>query len=791
MLKQAQQSLQQYFGYPTFREGQKEIVEQILNGIDTMGIMPTGGGKSICYQIPALVFDGMTIVISPLISLMKDQVDTLTQMGISATYINSSLTVKESNERMRRIAAGDFKLLYVAPERLDSWEFFETIKHLHIPLVAVDEAHCISQWGHDFRPSYQNIRGFINQLPQKPIVLALTATATALVREDICSLLNIAPNRAIMTTFERKNLSFRVLKGENNEAFIKNYVRNNQNEVGIIYAATRKDVDHLYTQLQKIGVSVAKYHAGLTNAERAQYQEDFLYDRVKVVVATSAFGMGIDKKDVRFIIHYQIPKNMESYYQEAGRAGRDGLDSECILLYSSQDVQVQRYLIDQSTDIQRQAGELKKLQSMIDYSHTEGCLQTFILNYFDENRNDKCGRCGNCTDTRESIDVTVDAQKVLSCVIRTGQRFGKTLVAQVLTGSNNKNILKFRFNELPTFGLFSNLSVKDVSTFMEFLISENYLVVEQGQFPIVKVTSKGKGVLLGQSQVWRKEQAEVKKFVSENPLFEALRTLRSEIAIEEGVPAQNIFDDYTLQQMGIKFPRTLDELLNVPGVGVQKQQKYGQRFLNVIEQFNAEDVKITVQKKVSKDNKVFEALRNVRTEIASEEGVPPFLVFSDQVLMNICADFPKSLDDFCKVKGIGAQKQEKYGQRFLAVLSQYKAEDVQVLEEIVEAKEKKSHSRSDKTPTHLKTLELYQEGKDIQEIAKIRDVTNQTIENHLLKCAEEKLLEVDSFIPDEFIEKLQEVVNECKTDGLKAMKEKLPEEVSYFTIKAFLIKYGM
>ena len=786
MLKHAEQLLQQYFGYPSFREGQKEIVEQVLNGIDTMGIMPTGGGKSICYQIPALAFEGVTIVISPLISLMKDQVDTLSQMGIPATYINSTLSVKETNMRMSRIAAGEFKLLYVAPERLDSWEFFEYIKYLHIPLVAIDEAHCISQWGHDFRPSYQNIRTFINQLPQKPIVLALTATATALVREDICSLLNIPLNHTIMTTFERKNLSFQVLKGENNDAFIKNYVKKNNQEVGIIYASTRKDVDNLYNQLKKAGIEVAKYHAGLSATERAQYQEDFLFDRVKVVVATSAFGMGIDKSNVRYVIHYQIPKNMESYYQEAGRAGRDGLDSECILLYASQDVQVQRYLIEQSADITRQTGELKKLQAMVDYSHTEGCLQTFILNYFDEFNKEDCERCGNCTDTRESMDVTVDTQKVLSCVMRMGQRFGKTMVAQVLTGSRNKNILKFQFDQLPTFGLFSNQSLKDVSTFIEFLISENYLAVEQGQFPLVKMTPKGKEVLLGQTKVSRKQQVETKRLVKENPLFEALRELRKVIAEEEGVPPTAIFEDQTLQDICIKFPRTMEELLNIQGIGVQKQEKYGLRFLNVINQFNAEEIGIQIKKEVSKTSPIFITLQTLRKELATKEGVPPFFIFSDQVLINICAEFPKSLDEFLQVKGIGTQKQQKYGPQFLEVLQQFNESDIQIEEVVVEAKEKRAKRTTDKTPSHLITLELIKEGKDIKEIAKLREVTNQTIENHILKCAEEDLLDLKEFIPMEFADKLQEVAENYRSEGLKAMKDQLPDEITYFNIKAFL-----
>ncbi len=695
MFAQAEKLLQQYFGYPSFREGQGQAIEHVLEGNNTICIMPTGGGKSICYQIPALVFEGTTIVISPLISLMKDQVDTLAQMGIPATYINSSLTKKEASDRMQRAIAGEFKLLYVAPERLESWDFIEQLRYITIPLVAIDEAHCISQWGHDFRPSYLNIRSFIDKLVRRPIVLALTATATSQVRDDICSLLDISPNSTIITTFERKNLAFSVVKGEDNNQFLKDYVKKNNHEVGIIYAATRKNVDQLYTQLKKDGISVAKYHAGLSNEERARYQEEFLYDKVNVVVATSAFGMGIDKSNVRYVIHYQLPKNMESYYQEAGRAGRDGLDSACILLYGSQDVQVQRYLIEQSADQTRMASELEKLQAMVDYCHTEGCLQTFVLNYFGEAAKENCNRCGNCTDTRESVDVTVDTQKVLSCVVRMGQRFGKTMISQVLTGSRNKKVLELGFNQLPTFGLLSKQTIKDVNTFIEFLISGEYLAVEQGAFPTIKMTQKGKNVLLGEEQVHRKQQVETKRIVKENPLFEALRELRK--------------------------------------------------------------------------------------QMASEEHVPPFVIFSDQTLQDICMKLPQTMDALLMVKGIGEQKKNKYGERLLEVIQQFRVEDIEVETVTVE-----KESQKDKTASHLITLEKYREGKEIAEIAKERELSPVTIESHLLRCGEEQLINLMDFIPSEYVEELEEVANKYQHDGLKTMKEQLPEGVSYFTIKAFL-----
>ncbi len=536
MFTKAQELLASYFGYSSFRRGQDETIKNVLDGKDTVCIMPTGGGKSICYQIPALVFEGTTLVISPLISLMKDQVDTLVQNGISATYINSSISIAEANQRIQLAKQGHYKLLYVAPERLDSMEFVDQLIDMKIPMIAIDEAHCISQWGHDFRPSYLHIHRILDYLPEKPLVLALTATATPQVRDDICNTLEINKENTIMTTFERENLSFSVIKGQDRNEYLADYIRQNQKESGIIYAATRKVVDQLYEDLMKAGVSVSKYHAGMSDIDRNEQQELFLRDEVSVMVATSAFGMGIDKSNIRYVIHYQLPKNMESYYQEAGRAGRDGLDSTCILLYSSQDVQVQRFLIDQSTGESRFSNELEKLQNMTDYCHTEQCLQSFILQYFGEEPKEDCGRCGNCTDNRESIDVTRESQMVLSCMIRTNQRFGKQMIAQVLTGSKNKKVIEFNFHTLPTYGLLSNRSVKEVSEFIEFLISDELIAVEHGTYPTLKVTEKGKEVLLGKENVLRKERVETRQIVQDHPLFEVLREVRKEIAQGEGVP---------------------------------------------------------------------------------------------------------------------------------------------------------------------------------------------------------------------------------------------------------------
>ena len=701
MFTKAQELLASYFGYSSFRRGQDETIKNVLDGKDTVCIMPTGGGKSICYQIPALVFEGTTLVISPLISLMKDQVDTLVQNGISATYINSSISIAEANQRIQLAKQGHYKLLYVAPERLDSMEFVDQLIDMKIPMIAIDEAHCISQWGHDFRPSYLHIHRILDYLPEKPLVLALTATATPQVRDDICNTLGINQENTIMTTFERENLSFSVIKGQDHNAYLADYIKKKKKESGIIYAATRKVVDQLYEDLMKAGVSVSKYHAGMSDNDRNEQQELFLRDEVSVMVATSAFGMGIDKSNIRYVIHYQLPKNMESYYQEAGRAGRDGLDSACILLYSSQDVQVQRFLIDQSTGESRFSNELEKLQNMTDYCHTEQCLQSFILQYFGEEPKEDCGRCGNCTDDRESIDVTRESQMVLSCMIRTNQRFGKQMIAQVLTGSKNKKVIEFNFHTLPTYGLLSNRSVKEVSEFIEFLISDELIAVEHGTYPTLKVTEKGKEVLLGKENVLRKERVETRQIVQDHPLFEVLREVRKEIAQGEGVPPFVIFSDQTLKDMCAKMPQSDSELLTVKGIGEHKLVKYGSHFLQAVQHFIDENPNYA---------------ETIKTEVVSER--------------------------------------------------------------------KKSGKAS--ANSHLETYEMYKQGINLDEIAKERGLSRQTIENHLIRCFEDGM-EVDwnSFVPAEY-EQLIETAVQNADGGLKSIKEQLPNEVSYFMIRAYL-----
>lgn len=586
MLNKARQILQKFYGYEDFRPGQKKVVESLLNRNDTVAIMPTGAGKSICFQIPALLFEGVTLVISPLISLMKDQVDSLRQLGIAAVYINSSVSKAQLYKDLQDISAGFYKIIYIAPERLTSEYLPDSFKNLNISMVAVDEAHCLSQWGHDFRPSYRNILNFTNSLRIKPIISAFTATATPEVKTDIINLLGLKQPNVFVTGFDRPNLYFSVLRGEVKDKFVIDYVKKHQDEAGIIYVGTRKDVDALQVLLEIKGIKAGRYHAGMTDEERNQMQEDFLYDNLSVMVATNAFGMGIDKPNVRYVIHYNMPKNMEAYYQEAGRAGRDGLSGNCILLYSPQDTQLQKFLISKSTESEiRQQLEYKRLQSMVDYCHTPQCLRAFILHYFGEfDVEEHCDNCSNCKLEGELIDITIDAQKVLSCVYRMHERFGVKMIAEVLKGSKSAKVKQFSFERLSTYGLMKDRKLKDISDLILRLSAMQYLDITESQYPVVTLNELSWQVLRGQKKVWQK-MVIVKKAKAKGELFEALRSLRKELATKEKLPPYMIFSDATLTQMATDKPTDLELMKNIRGVGEFKLQKYGEEFLTVIKSY--------------------------------------------------------------------------------------------------------------------------------------------------------------------------------------------------------------
>ncbi|MDQ8417910.1 DNA helicase RecQ [Enterococcus faecium] len=576
--------LKQYFGYDEFRPGQKEIIQKVIDQENVLGIMPTGSGKSICYQLPSLLLDGLTVVVSPLISLMKDQVDAANQLGIPATFINSSLDGYETARRFQEIDRQQYRLLYIAPERFIMPDFIQAMNRWNVCMIAIDEAHCISQWGHDFRPSYLQMAKQLDQLPNQPVIVALTATATIQVAADIKRLLKIPDGNHIQTGFERENLRFQVVKDQKKEQYLVEYLKVNKNQSGIIYAATRKEVDRIYHLLKKFGFSIGRYHGGLKENERTAMQEAFLYDRLQLIVATNAFGMGINKSNVRFVIHYQIPGSLEAYYQEAGRAGRDGLSSEAILLFAPQDIQVQKFFIQQSQrEEEQKQKEYEKLKAMTEYAYIESCLQQYILNYFGETSS-PCNRCGNCLDDREIVEVTTQAQMVLSCLKRMGENYGKQMLMKVLAGSKEQKLRALGFERLSTYGLMKNQSQKETMQLIEYLISNGYLLTVNGEYPILKVTERGIQVLKGQEAVYRKEPKKVQQLSDEetDTLFEVLRELRTDLASEAGVPPYVVFSDSTLKEMSRIRPSSRLEMLQIKGVGQSKLDKYGEAFLSRI-----------------------------------------------------------------------------------------------------------------------------------------------------------------------------------------------------------------
>ena len=595
--------LERYFGFRSFRRGQEEIVDSLLSGRDALAIMPTGAGKSLCYQVPALMMDGVTLVISPLISLMKDQVNALTAQGVRAAYLNRSLTDAQFDKALSNMAAGVYKIVYVAPERLKSLRFLNAVKRLHISLVAVDEAHCVSQWGQDFRPNYLNIAAFIEELPIRPIIGAFTATATPEVKRDIVRLLRLDQPKEVTTGFDRPNLFFSVLRPHQKSRELLRLIEQRRDKNGIVYCSTRKRVEEVCDLLCREGFSATRYHAGLTDEERRQNQDDFVYDRKRIMVATNAFGMGIDKSDVRFVIHYNMPKNLESYYQEAGRAGRDGEEADCILLFGMQDIDTAEFFVDHAernpelTDEQNEAflqKERERLGHMIAYCKTKDCLRANMLRYFGEESSDHCGKCSNCLSTFETVDVTVDAQKVLSCVVRTGERFGAQVICDVLRGKESQWVRSFRLSQLSTFDILHSVRQKKIKELIDELEDQGLLERIGVGKPTLRVTDSGWLVLKGKLKVHAREALSVKTTATEpaefsgGELFEALRSLRAEFAAKRGVPAFVIFSDATLRDMCRRKPVTPEEFRQVSGVGEKKQKLYGERFIEVIKAYAPE-----------------------------------------------------------------------------------------------------------------------------------------------------------------------------------------------------------
>lgn len=792
--------LEKYYGYREFRKGQEEVIDSILQGKDVLAIMPTGGGKSICYQVPALILNGLTIVISPLISLMKDQVDTIKEIGIEAAYINSSLSSREFNEIIEGIKEDKYKIIYIAPERLESYEFFAVIAEKDISQVAIDEAHCVSQWGHDFRSSYRRIGSFIDRLYKRPIITAFTATASEEVRQDIVNLLKLNSPKIFITGFDRENLSIDIIKGGNKKEYILKYIEKNKNQCGIIYASTRKEVDNLYEMLQSKGYSVGRYHAGLGDEERRSNQEDFIYDRVNLIIATNAFGMGIDKPNIRYVIHYSIPKNIEGYYQEIGRAGRDGEKSQCILLFSPSDIHTQKYLIDVGTENEeRKVIQYKKLQQMIDLIYSNDCYRKGILNYFGEEYNKECGNCSNCLSEGEIVDKTIDAQKVLSCIYRMKRGFGTKMIVDVLRGSKNKRVLDLGFDKLSTYGIMKNYTGEKLKDFINTLVSHGFIDLIEGDYPVVRLNDKSMSVLKGKEEVRFKEYVVDKKIIEDNELVMILKELRLEIAREEGVPPYIIFGDITLKEMSSVYPRTKEEFLAISGIGEKKYNKYGERFAEVIRRYvednniniviNNEDDEII---EVSTDKELLNRLLEIRKGFALKENTLDRSIISIQSLKEVSGRYPITLDEFKDISGVGPKKVKEYGEAFVETVKSY-VEEKNIKRNWSEKKHRKVIIDGDGRNNEEKSIDMVKEGIYLKDISEEIEVSISTIlgyiTDYIKEYGENPLKEDISNLYTEDEEKL--IISELKSTSsnkISELKKKLPDYIKYESIRAVIIK---
>ena len=805
--------LHKYYGYTSFRKGQENIITSIINKEDVLAIMPTGGGKSICYQVPALCLDGITIVISPLISLMKDQVDALKTMGVKARLINSSLSNSEYNEALEEIENDECKIIYIAPERLDSMDFVNIIRGKNISQVAIDEAHCVSQWGHDFRVSYKKIPYFINRLDKRPIVTAFTATASNEVREDIINILNLHNPAVYITGFDRENLSINIVKSSSKNKYTLDYVENHKNESGIIYASTRKEVETIYEGLLKRNYSVAKYHAGLSNEARKEYQENFINDDIKIMVATNAFGMGIDKPNIRWVLHYNMPQSIENYYQEIGRAGRDGEDSECVLLFSPGDVHTQKYLVEVGIENpDRKRVQYKKLQQMVDLVYSNTCYRKNILNYFGETFLEDCNNCSNCLNEGEVVDKTLDAQKVISCIARMKRSFGATMIIDVLRGSKNKKVLDLGFDTLTTYGIMKNYSNEDLKTFINTLVSHGFLdVVEnigpRGSFPTIKLNEQSLKVIREEIKVEFKEDKVTKSRYVENELYEMLVSLRSEIAKEEGIAPYMVFGDATLKNMASVYATNKEEMLNISGVGQIKYEKYGKRFEDIIEKYieekNIDKSKLnTVSGKstglnseyfnVTTDKKLYERLRDYRLSVSKLEGVLPYMILSSNTLKEISGRYPLDEEQLKDICGIGPVKINKYGEDIINIVKEYIQEN-NINPKWEEKKRLKLVLDGDSRKNDEIALDLLNQNKDINEVVDELEISVSTVLGYVcdyIKLGNRINFDIDlkCMYTENEKEMILDAISRFGDEKVSVIKKVMPDYVKYESIRAVILE---
>ncbi|MDS0527385.1 DNA helicase RecQ [Clostridium sp. SHJSY1] len=795
--------LEKYYGYKNFRKGQGKIIESILKKNDTLAIMPTGAGKSICYQIPALIFEGITIVISPLISLMKDQVDSLRGIGISVAFINSTLDNNEIQEILYGLKNSEYRIIYISPERLDSKNFIDEIFSMDVSQIAIDEAHCVSQWGHDFRVSYRKIGSFISKFKLRPVVTAFTATASLEVQNDIVNLLDFKEPQVFVNGFDRENLEINIVKEGRKDKFLKEYIKKHSELSGIIYCATRKEVDSIYDEILNLGYKVGKYHAGLKDIERKEFQDMFIKDKINIMVATNAFGMGIDKPNVRFVIHNNMPQSIEAYYQEIGRAGRDGEKSECILLFTPGDIHLQKYLIDVGfSSEERKAVAYKKLQEMVGLVYSADCYRKYILTYFGEEVTKECNNCSNCLSEGEVVDKTIDSQKVLSCIGRMKIGYGVTMIVDVLRGSKNQKVVSLNFDKLSTYGIMKEYKKDELVSFINTLISHGIVDQVEGTYPVLRLNNLSVKVLRGEHKVLLKEISVKDTILEVNTLFSLLKTLRFNIASEEGVPPYIVFGDRTLREMSNLYPITKEELLEITGVGEAKCEKYGYIFMEEIKKYITEnkidkgyykeDSEDRVNFYINSDEHLYLKLRELREDISSKENKLAYSIIHQDTLKEISGRYPLSLEELSDISGIGPRKVESYGEQIIGIVKKYVEEkNIQrdweyrgKLKLIIDGEER-NHEEI--------VIDMLNEGYEIKEISSEIEVSVSTILGYITEYIKENGSITFKLNVSELFNKDDEkyILKACKEFGVERVgdiKKNLDPRIKYESIRAVILK---